>query len=161
MKVLDESQIMYNVSMHVLFLDISVFTALSVLNYKCCLFQYINFGMQRVIRQLGDVFSSKAIRPNVISLRACLDSKLFWIWKFQHFRLYLANIVQSCPSQAQKIRLTNYRIQINYAISYFFYLYLMLYASAVRFDVTINLINSFEILNASKHGLVHQPQLRK
>ena len=49
------------------------------------------------------------------------------------------------------------QLQGNYAISYYFYLYLMLYVCAVKFDVTKNLKN-FCFLARTKRGL-NWPQI--
>jgi len=45
-------------------------------------------------------------------------------------------------------------LQVNYAISYLFYLYLMFHAYVARFDVMENLVKFFCFLSVSKQGQV-------
>ena len=73
----------------------------------------------------------------MVSIQAPFSSENFWLLAIVAFSFLFG---KNCPIMNYLgLKDSSRQLRTNCAISYFFYLHLMLYACAVKFDVTVNL----------------------
>jgi len=95
------------------------------------------------------IWNPCTVRTCWLVIRPCVDLKSFWFWHCSTF-VFIWQILFNYG--VSRLKDSSHDLQIKYAISFYFYLYLMFHACAARFDLTENL-EKFLVFGWTKQGL--------